>query len=49
MNAAETALRAELTAAMRRRDTGAVSALRTNIGALGNAEAVAAPTSTPTT
>jgi uncharacterized protein len=49
VNAAETALRSELAAAMRRRDTLAVSALRTALGALGNAEAVPAPASTPTT
>ena len=47
MNAAETALRAALKDAMRGRDATATSVLRTTIGALGNAEAVA-PAAPPT-
>jgi uncharacterized protein YqeY len=49
MNAAETALRGALTDAMRRRDAVATSVLRTTIGSLGNAEAVAVPETAPST
>lgn len=46
---AQVRLRAALAEALRRRDTIAVSALRSVLSAIGNAEAVAAPAATGTT
>jgi uncharacterized protein YqeY len=46
--AIESALQAELTSAMRRRDAPVVAALRTALAALANAQAVPAPEMPPT-